>query len=384
MINKNASFWLLLGLFLQFGCAQKQPITQAQTTSPFKEIDMYLQAQIDTATQSPVAGIAIAIVEGRHLVHAKAFGVTNIQTKQPLQVDHNFHIASISKTFAATAIMQLVERGKVGLDERLVSYLPYFSLADAEYKNITLRQILNHSSGMGDVENYEWDKAYAHEDAAERWTRSLSNEKLIAMPGSAFHYSNMAYDLLADVVAKVTGESFEKYVKDHILTPLQMKESSFLLSDINPSLRTSPHMGIPLSVSQVYPYNRMHAASSTLNSNVMDLSHWIIANLDKGTYKGKRILSANNIALMHTSSFTIDSTSNKHIGLSWFINSSQGVKVLRHDGGDDGYSSTLHFVPSQKFGFVILCNSDEANVYEIKTKVLDLLLAFYTKEGKRE
>ncbi len=87
---------------------------------------------------------------------------------------------------------------------------------------------------------------------------------------------------------------------------------------------------------------------------------------------------------MHTPSFTIDSTSNKHIGLSWFINSSQGVRVLRHDGGDDGYASTLHFVPSQKFGFVILFNSDEANAYEIKTKVLNILLAFYTKKGKSE
>lgn len=280
--------------------------------------------------------------------------------------------------------MQLVEKNKLVLDEKLVSYLPYFLLADAAYKNITLRQILNHTSGMGNVENYEWDKAYTDEDAAERWTRSLSNEKLIAIPGSAYNYSNMAYDVLADVVAKVTGESFEKYVKDHILIPLQMRKSSFLLSEIDPSFRTSPHRGIPLSVSPVYPYNRMHAASSTLNSNVIDLAHWIIANLHQGTYKGKPILSADNIALMHTSSFTIDSTSNKHMGLSWFINSYQGVRVLRHDGADDGYASTLHFVPSRKLGFVILFNSDEANAYEIKTKVLDILLAFYNKEEKRE
>lgn len=382
MSNNQLCFWLILGLFLQFGCALKQPTTQAQTTGPFNEIDAYLQAQIDTATKSPVPGIAIAIVEGQRVVHAKAFGVTNIKTKKPLQVDHNFHIASISKTFAAAAIMQLVERGKVSLDEKLVSYLPYFSMADVHYKSITLRQILNHTSGMGDVENYEWDKAHSDEGAAERWTRSLANEKLIAMPGSAYHYSNMAYDVLADVVAKVTGKSFEKYVKDHILLPLQMKKSSFLLSEIDSSRRTSPHRGIPLMVSQVYPYNRMHAASSTLNSNVIDLSHWIIANLHGGVYQGRRILSSDNIALMHTPSFTIDSTSNKHIGLSWFINSSQGVRVLRHDGADDGYASTLHFIPSHKFGFVILFNSDEANAYEIKTKVLNILLNFYTKEGK--
>lgn len=364
---------LIASLILLTGCEQKQ-LTAQKRTVLFKEIDTYLQAQVDTATLSPVPGIAIAIVSGQTIVHAKAFGVKSLQTKQPLRVEDNFHLASISKTFAATAIMQLVEGGKLRLEERLINYLPYFSLADEGYKNITIKQILNHTSGMPDVENYEWDKAIADEGAAERWTRSLANKKLIAQPGLAYHYSNMAYDVLADVVAKVSGESFEKYVKDNILLPLQMRQSSFLLSDISPSLRTSPHMGIPLTVSQVYPYNRMHAASSTLNSNVVNLSHWIIANLHGGVYKGKRILSPDNIALMQTPTFTIDSTSNKSIGLSWFINSYQGVSILNHDGADDGYVATLYLIPDRKLGFVILFNSDEANSYEIKNKVLTLLL----------
>lgn len=290
-------FWFLI-LFIP-STANSQTRDNVQLKEKlFEQIDKYLQTQIDTAKESPVPGISIAIVRGRELIHLKSFGVTNIKTGQRLQLEHTFHIASISKTFAATSILQLTERKKLRLDEKLTHYLPYFSMADKRYKAITLRQILNHTSGMPDVEDYEWEKAVADKGAAERRTRSLTSQKLVATPGSEYHYSNMAYDVLADVVAKVSGKPFEQYVKANILQPLQMVRSSFLFPEIKSAWRTSPHTGIPLKVSSIYPYNRMHAPSSTLNTNVVDLSHWIIANLNQGIYKNSRILSAANVATM--------------------------------------------------------------------------------------
>jgi CubicO group peptidase (beta-lactamase class C family) len=248
-------------------------------------------------------------------------------------------------------------------------------MADERYRAITIRQLLNHTSGMPDVANYEWEKAVADKGAAERWTRSLTTQKLVAKPGTAFHYSNMAYDVLADVVAKVTGQSFEQYIKENILQPLQMVRSSFLLSDIDQSWRTSPHTGIPLKVSAIYPYNRMHAPSSTLNSTVIDLSHWIIANLNEGRYKTNRILSGAGIAMMQTPTFPIDSSSHRVIGLSWFVYPYRGVSLIHHDGADDGYVSTLYLIPSRQLGYVILFNSDEVNLYSIKNAVLDRLIS---------
>lgn len=353
-----------------------QPHTKTQSQRKlFEQVDTYLQTQIDTAKQSPVPGIAIAIVKGKQLVHVASFGVVNIQTNQALKPDNTFHVASVSKTFAATAILQLAERKKLRLDEKLIHYLPYFSMADQRYRAITLRQILNHTSGMPDVEDYEWKKAVVDDGAAERWTRSLSTKKLLNTPGSAYHYSNMAYDILADVVAKVNGQSFEQYVKETILVPLQMARSSFLLSDIKPAWRTSPHTGVPLQIGSVYPYNRMHAPSSTLNTNVIDLSHWLIANLNQGVYKTERILSEASVAQMQTATFSIDSASGRAMGLSWFIYPYRGVTLIHHDGADDGYVSTLYLIPSRQIGFVILFNSDEVDSYHIKNRVLDLLLA---------
>jgi CubicO group peptidase (beta-lactamase class C family) len=367
---------IFLALLAISGCFIK-PI--ARPKSVFEKIDSYLQAQVDTAKLSPVPGITIAIVKGNKLVHSRAFGVSNLETKRQLKPESNFHVASISKTFTAAAIVQLAERGKIDLNEKLVHYLPYFSMADSRYKEITIRQILNHTSGMPDVEDYEWQENVADDGAAERWTRRLTTIHLLSKPGSEFRYSNMAYDVLGDVIGKITGRSFEGYIKSEILSKLNMENSSFLLSDIPHSLRTSPHVGLPLQVSKVYPYNRMHAPSSTLNSNVVALSNWIIANLNKGVYKGNRVLSAKAISFMQAPTFKIDSTSGRSIGLSWFSFPYKGVQVINHDGADDGYVSVLYMVPSRQFGFVILFNSDEVNSYSIMNYVLNALLEIYEK-----
>ncbi|MBO0929375.1 serine hydrolase domain-containing protein [Fibrella aquatilis] len=373
-MNLPIKFWLVL-FFLPFtGSGQSLHKVEAEKRL-FTQIDKYIQAQIDTAKESPVPGISIAIVKGKELIHLKGFGVANIKTKQPLKSDNTFHVASVTKTFTATSILQLIERKKLRLDEKLTHYLPYFSMADKRYRDITIRQVLNHTSGMPDVEEYEWEKAVADKGAAERWTRSLTNQTLLATPGTAYHYSNMAYDVLADVVAKVTGKPFEQYVKETILQPLQMVRSSLLLPEVSSSWRTSPHTGIPLKVNSVYPYNRMHSASGTLNTNVIDLSHWMIANLNEGVYKTSRILSAASIALMQTPTFQIDSSSRQAIGLSWFIYPYRGVNLVNHDGRDDGYVSVLCLIPSRQLGFVILCNSDEADSYTMKNEVLNMLLS---------
>jgi len=254
------------------GCnpaSSKQEHTVNKISFPFVQLDSLLYHWIDSAS---IPGLSVAITHDDSIIYLKSFGVKNLESKEPLQPINLFHVASVSKPFMATAIMQLVERGKIELDERLVTYLPYFKMADERYKAITIRQMLNHTSGFPDVEDYEWEHPQKDEGAAERYAKSLSNEKLVSAPGTEFHYSNMAFDVLAAVVAKVSGQSFEVFVKKNILLPLEMKESSFYQPETNVSLRTTPHTGKPPRVSKIYPYNRSHAPSSTLNSSVAEMS----------------------------------------------------------------------------------------------------------------
>ena len=356
--------------------AAAQKITSKESLA-LDEISKYLQQQIDTSKQNPIAGIAVSIIKGNKIIYLKAFGVSDIQTHKSLSPKDNFHVASISKTFTAATIMQLSESKKLCLDSPLNKYLPYFKMADNRFEKITLRQILNHTSGLPDVEDYQWEKHISDEGALERNTRSIDTCLLISEPGKEYHYSNTGYDILGDLIAKMIGEPFERYVKQHLLANLKMYNSSFLLSDIPLGKRTSPHTGMPLEVSKVYPYNRMHAPSSTLNSNVADLSNWIIANLNNGFYKGNRVLSASEIKLMQSPTFTIDSSLRREICLSWFIYPYKEYSVINHDGADDGYVSVLCLIPTLNCGFVILFNSDEVNSYSIKNYVLDLIIKTY-------
>ena len=125
-------------------------------------------------------GFAIAITDKRKRIYLKSAGVLDRNTQKPLLPDAIFHMASISKTFTATAVLQLVEQGRLELDGRIVTYLPYFRLEGLLHRKITVRQVLNHTSGMPDVRDYEWNRPQCDDGSAERYVRSLASERMIS------------------------------------------------------------------------------------------------------------------------------------------------------------------------------------------------------------
>src|SRR5262249_8781154 len=162
------------------------------------------------------------------------------------------------KPFVATAVMQLVEQGKVDLDKPVADYLPYFRLKDDRYRSITVRQMLTHTSGMPDVDNYHWDQPEYDDGALERYVRSLQDKELRWHPGSKYAYSNMAYEVLGDLVAKVSGTTFEDDVEANILKPLGMNSSTLLFKKADPAKLATGHTrtkdGTVTPVGQ-YPYH---------------------------------------------------------------------------------------------------------------------------------
>lgn len=373
MVKKIFLYTTCFILVLAAGCSTSQKAAKPYDKS-FIEIETFLQSLIDT---NGIPGIAIAITVDHDIVYAKGFGVKNIDTKEKLEPNNTFHIASVSKTFTATAVMQLYEKGKIDINKPLISYLPYFKLKDERYKDITIKQMLNHTSGMPDVEDYEWEKGFSDDGAAERYVKSLSDSVLISKPGIEFHYSNIAFDIMADLIAKVSGMSFEKYVKENILTPLEMNESSFYYPEISKQLRTSPHDGNPPKVLAVYPYNRMHAPSSTLNTNVLEMSHYAIANMYNGKYKNTQILTPETHLMIMTPTFTRNKEQNISIGLSWFMYPYKGLTNVEHGGSDDGYRSLLTLIPEKKIGIIILSNIESIRMYDTRNKIRDILLEKY-------
>lgn len=316
--------------------------------------------------QQQIPGLAIAVVEDNHVAYAQGFGWKSLDKKRgrvtPLTL---FHMASITKPFVATAVMQLVEQLKVDLNAPVVKYLPYFRLADERYKIITVRQMVTHTSGMPDVRDYEWNKPQYDDGALERYVRSLGNLDLLFEPGTKFAYSNIAYEVLGDLIAKVSGETFDDYVQHHILTPLAMKDSTSLYREADPGLMSQGHVldsvGNP-EISNVYPYNRMHSPSSNLHSNVMDMTRWAMANMNHGKLDGKRILQAATYQVMWKPAEEVGEqatgTNVTTEGISWFLGKYRGNAMVTHSGGDIGFITDLAMLPERKIAVVWMVNCD--------------------------
>ncbi|MEM8927159.1 MAG: serine hydrolase domain-containing protein [Bacteroidota bacterium] len=304
-------------------------------------------------------GLAIGIIKDDTIIYAKGFGVRSLSTQEAITTKSIFHMASVSKPFTATAVMQLVEKGKINLDKHLVTYLPYFKMNDGRYKNITIRQMLNHTSGIADVEDYEWDNPRYDAAAVEKYIRRFYTDSLDFAPGTSYNYSNAAFNILADVIAKASGLTFEDYMKKYIFEPAGMSNSTFYQPDVPEELATKPHVLGPtfkMEESPVYPYNRIHAPSSTLQSSVEDMMKWAQLYLNKGKIDGQQLFS--EISYEQLTSPQVSIGNKDSVCLSWFSRSLGDYKKYEHNGGDDGYKAHFAFLPEKSMAVVVMTNGD--------------------------
>jgi CubicO group peptidase (beta-lactamase class C family) len=377
MINLSKITLIVCSLALISSCKKDSSIHRSAIA---EKVDSFLVSEVERLS---IPGLTVAVVRNDSVIYSGAFGFKNINSKAPLTTNSVFHWASVSKTFVATAIMQLVEQGKINLDEKLVTYVPFFKQRDSTYKEITIRQMLNHTSGIGDVDDYEWDDAEYDDAALEKFIRSIRYDKLVFAPGKDWSYSNTAYETLGLVIARVSGMPFETYIRKNILDPLEMNHTSFMYPEIPDSLRVDGHVwgGKPL-VSKVYPYNRMHAPSSTLNSNVIEMSHYAMAHLHRGQYKDKRILADSTYNLLWTNSVNIQDA--PQIGLAWWLKEYDGVKTVSHGGGDTGFRSYFMLIPEKNMAIMLVSNYELLRSEDIAQGILNILFNKQPKPVKRQ
>lgn len=362
------------------GCAThaSKPVPALDDTL-VKKIDAQMQREL---RERKIPGLAIGIVKDGQAVYSKGFGVTDIRTGQPVTDTTIFQLGSDSKMMVGIAMMQLQQQGKIDLDAPVTRYLPYFKLADRRYKQITLREILSHRSGMPyciteDECNYlDYQTPQYDAGAPERHVRRMAPLKLVAKPGQKMQYSDLGFETIGVIISKVSGQSFESYIHDHIFSPLGMKHSSFLLSDIPPASLASPHeVDETTTVSPDFPYSRQHAPSSHLFSNVQDMNRFAMAQLNRGRLGDVEILPASAYDVMWHPEIatTLYSPWEKTLGLGWFLGEDKGHRLVGHGGGDTGFSCGVVMAPDDGMAVIVMINRLES-AEDVAFTVMDMLL----------
>lgn len=337
-------------------------------------------------------GLAVGVYRRGTTIFSHGFGTTRLGSTDSVTARTIFHLASVTKPFVATAVMQLADRGKVDIDAPVTRYLPYFKMNDPRASSITVKQLLTHTAGMPDVTDYHWERPEYDDGSLERYVRGLADSTLVFTPGGGWQYSNIGFEVLADLIAKVSGESFETYIQHHILSPLAMRHSTLLMTDVDSANLARGHTRNSAGkavLSSVYPYNRPHAASSTLHSNLTDMLRWSAATLRKGELDGHRILPAAAIERMWTIAYDRTSELTERArragrpmrytsigqGLGWRMFTLDGQYLINHSGGDTGFRSDVLLWPADSSAVVVMMNDEAGDPAELSRMIYSLLLA---------
>ncbi len=304
-----------------------------------------------------VPGAVIGVAH-EHAESIAAFGVTSLEHPLAVTEDALFQIGSITKTYVATAVMRLVEAGKLELDAPVRRYVPDLRLSDeAAAAGVTLRHLLTHTGGwVGDF----YDDFGMGQDALARMVAKLADLPQLTPLGQVFSYNNSGFYLAGRVIEVVTGASFEAAVKELVLDPLGLGMTFFFAEDVITHRFAVGHQTENQQVSVARPWaigRAMHPAGG-ITCTVKDLLRYARFHMGDGTTPdGTRLLSQESLALMQTP--IVPSTGISLLGLSWSIVTVDGTKMIGHGGGTNGQVSLLRLVPSSRFAVAVVTNSDD-------------------------
>ncbi|WAL69395.1 serine hydrolase [Amycolatopsis cynarae] len=302
----------------------------------------------DELAAAHLPSASYAVVSGNGTVTTGAVG-SGVTPQSP------FLLGSLSKSFTAMAVMQLVEAGKVGLDAPITTYLPWFRTAGS-HDPITVRQLLNQTSGLpteaGTVDLYE------PETTLEQRVRALAGVVPVSRPGEIFHYCNKNYATLGLMVKRVSGQDYAGYVKEHIFAPLGMTRSFTSLADARRAgLVEGSSVLFGLNVPMETPEFRGALPDGYLVSTAEDLGHYLTFQLT-GDYRGARPLSPESLRLMHSPAVPVGSDQAidgiDHYGFGWGTGTLNGRPVVQHDGDLTRYHANMGYLPDSRLGLVVL------------------------------
>ncbi len=331
-----------------------------------------------------IPGLAIVVVKDGKVVVMKGYGVRNISSKEPVDENTLFMIASNSKLFTATSLAQLDYDKKLSLNDKITKYFPWFRVYDSTTTDlVTIRDMLSHHLG---TKTFQGDFTF--------WNSTLSRDSImykmrLLKPTGNFRqqwgYCNSCFLTAGQVIEKVTGKPWEVYVYDSIIEPLGMTNTHTLGNNMD----QMPDAASPYSNSfskdlKLLPYDDVDnlAPAGALVSNVNDISKWLLMQLDSGKLNGKQIIPWPAIQRTRDMNTIISSRKNEFLpvhyygyGLGIFMSDYGGMQTFEHTGGADGFVTNVCFVPEENLGIAIFTNNDNQDFFELlRYQILDAYL----------
>lgn len=321
------------------------PLLVRAAVNPGAQVD-----QLFAAWDKPGSpGAAVAVVRGGEIIYKRGYGLANLEYDIPITPATVFHVASVSKQFTAMAILLLEKQGKLSIDDDIHKYLP--ELADFGAR-ITLRHLLNHTSGLRD----QWELLGM---AGWRLDDVITQRQILSMvfhqkelnfpPGSEHLYCNTGFTLLAEIVRRVSGRSLREFAQEAMFKPLGMASTHFH-DDHEMVVRNRAYSYRPDGPGfKLAALNYANAGATSLFTTVEDLAKWA------HNFEAPHVGDAALIARMETPGVLNDGTKLDYAcGLT--IGDMHGLRVVQHSGGDAGYRSHIMMFPDEKFAVVVLAN----------------------------
>lgn len=294
-----------------------------------------------------VPGVSLAVVKGNEIYYLQGYGRAG--KGRTVTPETPFILGSLSKSFTGLAIMQLAEKGKIDINAPVVKYLPWFRLNDpVESSKITLRDLLSHTSGLSTLSGRE---ALTRDNIPiEQLLKNQNKTELSKPVGSTYQYSNLNYIILGEIIQSVTGEPYDKYITENIFKPLDMKHSYTSVAEAKKNGLASgyiPFLGFMASTR--ISEHKASVPAGYLISSAEDMAHFLIAEMNGGSYNGNSIISAAGMEKTHE----------PLNGGAYYAGWAVYPGVLWHNGATENFTSEMMIDNDDGWGIAVLCNFDD-------------------------
>lgn len=311
------------------------------------KVDNYIKAQMDL---QKIPGLSIAVVRNGEIVKTKGYGVANIELNVPAKPETVYQSGSMGKQFTATAVMMLVEEGKIALDDKFNKYFPD---SPESWNNITVRNLLTHTAGTTDYpKDFDFRRDYTEAELL-KIAQAIS---LAFAPGEKWSYSNIGYVTLGILISKVTGKFYGEFLRERIFKPLGMTSARIISeADIVPNRAAGYRMLKSELKNQEWVSPSMNTtADGSLYLTVLDVAKW-----DAALYT-ERLLKKSSLDQMWTP-VKLNSGETRPYGFGWSFGDLRGRKIIEHGGAWQGFTSHIARYVDEKLTIIVLANRAGAN-----------------------